>query len=464
MTTVTQSAPPTPLVRRPQLALFVIVAAYLMIGIDTTVVTVALPHVQTDLGFTATGLSWVQNGYMLAFGGLLLLGGRIGDLFGRRRTLITGLSVFTLASLVGGVAAEPWQLVTARVLQGLGAALASPAMLALIAEIFQGQARVRALSIFSSIIGIGSSVGLLLGGVLTEAASWRWVMFINLPIGVFVLVVAPRFLPETPRREVKFDFAGAFLATFSSLALVYGFISAADRGWDTALTLASFAASAVGYTLFVLVQRSVLQPVLPLSLLADRTRSGAYLTLLLVPCAMFGMFFFVTQFLQIQLGYSPVRAGAAFLPMALAQFAFVRLVPRLMPRFGARRLILTGAILSGGSLLWFSTMDPGDGYFKALFGPLLLFGISGAFTIMPLNNTVLLGVAPEVAGAAAGFSQSATWTGGALGSAVLLSLYDGSHGMVHGMTHVFELAALIFSLPTILVVALLVRPKPVGAG
>ncbi|GAA3237623.1 MFS transporter [Actinocorallia longicatena] len=459
MTTATQTVPTTPLVRRPQLALAVIVTGYLMVALDTTVVTVALPELQGDLGFSATGLSWVQNGYMLAFGGLLLLGGRIGDLFGRRRTLVAGVGVFTIASLLGGVAMEPWQLVAARSAQGAGAALASPAMLALIVEIFQGPARVRALSMFSAVVGAGAAAGLLLGGFLTDAASWRWVMFINLPIGIVVLAAAPRTLPETPRREVRFDFAGAFLATGSALALVYGFITAADRGWPDAVTLVMFGLAAAGYTLFVLTQRSALQPVLPLRLLADRTRAFAYVNLLLVPSALFGMFFFTTQYLQQQLHYGPMRAGLAFLPLALAQFVFVRLAPRLLARFGARPIMILGSLLVFGALLWFSLIGEGDGYLEAVFGPLLLFGIGGAFSIMPLNNTVLLGVRPEEAGAASAISQSATWTGGALGSAVLLSVYSADHGMAAGLPEVFRVAAFAFALPAVLIAILLLRPR-----
>jgi predicted MFS family arabinose efflux permease len=210
------------------------------------------------------------------------------------------------------------------------------------------------------------------------------------------------------------------------------------------------------------VQRSALQPVLPLSLLADRTRSAAYVSLLLVASGMFGMFFFVTQYFQEQLHYSPMRAGAAFLPMALAQFAFVRLVPRILPRLGARRVVLIGTAIILGSLLWLSMISAGDGYLEALFGPLFLFGVGGAFTIMPLTNTVLTGVEPAQAGAASGVSQSTTWTGGALGSAVLLSVFDGGHGMTEGMPHVFRVSALVFALPALLIAVFVLRPKPVS--
>lgn len=238
---------------RPQAALAVIVGAQLMIGLDTTVVTVALPQIREALSFSAAGLSWVQNGYMLAFGGLLLLGGRVGDLFGRRRTLIVGVSLFTIASFAGGLAYEPWHLVAARVAQGIGAALAGPSTMALIATLFDGPARVRALSIYSAVVGAGGAVGLLLGGLLTDAASWRWVMFVNVPLGACVLMSASRYLPETPRREVRFDFAGAALSTLGAVSLVYGFINAADHGFGDRLTVALFVLAGALFGVFVAV-------------------------------------------------------------------------------------------------------------------------------------------------------------------------------------------------------------------
>ena len=310
------------------IALVILLCAQLMVILDATVVNIALPQIQHGLHFSATSLSWVMNGYTLTFGGLLLLGGRAGDILGRRRIFLIGVSLFTLASLAGGLATSAGLLLAARAAQGVGGALASPAVLALIVGSFsEGRERTRALAIYTGVITGGASLGLVLGGVITEWLSWRWVLFINVPIGLFALAAAPRFVAETPRQPGRFDVAGALTSTLGMASLVYAFIRAAASGWGDALAITSFAVAALLLAAFLLTESRARQPITPLRLFADLSRSGSYAARLLLVAGMFGMFFFLTQFLQDILGFSPLRAGIAFLPMTIMLFGVSRVVP-----------------------------------------------------------------------------------------------------------------------------------------
>ena len=350
-------------------------SAQLMIILDMTVVNIALPHIQANLHFSATSLSWVLNGYTLTSGGLLLLGGRAGDILGRRRMFIAGISLFTLASLAGGLATTAGLLLAARALQGVGGALASPAVLALIVTSFpEGRERTRALGIYMGVITGGSSLGLVLGGVITEWLSWRWVLFINVPIGLAVVAIAPLFVGETPRLPGRFDLAGALTATAGVTALVYGFIRAAADGWGDHLALAAFGAAVVVLTLFVVTETRARQPITPLRLFTDVSRAGSFIARLLLIAGMFGVFFFLTQFLQKIMGFSPLRAGVAFLPMTFALFGVSRMAPRLMPRLGAKPLMIAGMLPAIASMAWLSRVTPATGYWSGIFGPMLLIG------------------------------------------------------------------------------------------
>ncbi|MFD7875201.1 MFS transporter [Streptomyces sp. NPDC059766] len=405
-------------------ALLVIVTSYLMVGVDSTVVNVALPDIQRDLGFSPTGLSWVLNAYTLAFGGLLLLGGRVGDIAGRRRTLTVGVLVFAASSLLGGLAGESLWLTAARTLQGVGAALIAPSTLALITTNFpDGPRRHHALGVYSSMAGIGASVGLLLGGLLTSWASWRWALLINVPIGIGVAVALPRFVTETPRHAGRFDAAGALTGTAGMSGLVYAFIRVSSDGWSDPRAQLGFGAAAALLAGFILIEARAPQPVLPLRLFASRNRSGGYAGVLLLPAGMFGAFYFLTLLSQQVLGYSPLRAGFAFLPMTLAMFTTVRFVPRLLARFGAKPVLLTGMslIIVAAGRLWL--LHPGDGYAAGLLGPLLLIGVGVGLSFMPLNVTILAGVAPHEAGAASGLLQTFQWLGGTLGLSVLVTVF-----------------------------------------
>ncbi|NVI86966.1 MFS transporter [Actinomadura sp. BRA 177] len=430
-----------------------------MIGLDSSIVTIALPEIKDGLGLSTGGLAWIQNAYMLAFGGLLLLGGRAGDVFGRRRTFTAGVALFTAASLCGGFADAGWWLLAARAAQGVAAAVAAPSAMALIAVNFQGPARVRALSVFSAVTGAGAAIGMLAGGVLTEAGSWRLVFFVNVPFGLVLLLVAPRVLAETERRPGRFDAGGAVASTLGMTALVYALIRAGSDGWDDGRALAAFGLAAVLLTAFVAIERVVRQPVMPLWLLTGRDRAASYLVQLCLTAGMFGAFFFLTQYLQQVLHYGPLRAGAAFLPMVGMQFAVVRLAPRLMSRAGARPLIVAGTVLLAGGLLWLSRLSPGDGYAAGLLVPFMLMGAGGGLAILPLNATILASVEPEQSGAASGVAQTMLWSGGSLGSAVMVTVYgsvSSGRDIVHGMEAAFATGA-GFAVAALVVAVLVLR-------
>ncbi|MEU9307777.1 MFS transporter [Streptomyces sp. NPDC048256] len=460
-------APPGP-AARPGAVLLVIVTAYLMVGVDSTVVNVALPDIRRDLGFSPTGLSWVLNAYTLAFGGLLLLGGRVGDLLGRRRTLTLGVLLFAGSSLLGGLAGDGGWLLAARALQGVGAALTAPSTLALITTNFpEGPRRHHALGVYSSMAGIGASIGLVLGGMLTAWASWRWALLINVPIGIAVALALPRFVTETPRHAGRFDAAGALTGTAGTTSLVYAFIRVSQEGWSDTLALLGFTGAAALLVGFALVETRAEQPIMPLGLFADRDRAGAYLGVLMLPAGMFGAFYFLTLISQEVLRYSPLRAGLAFLPMTAVMFTTVRFVPRLLARLGAKPLILTGMTLLAGSGCWLWRLGPDDGYATGLLGPLLLLGVGVGLALMPLNATILAKVGPEEAGAASGLLQSLQWLGGTLGLSVLVTVYGtatrhavGSPAeiLTHGATRAFGAAALI-ALAALSTAALAIRGR-----
>ncbi|MBT2211532.1 MFS transporter [Actinomadura sp. NEAU-AAG7] len=429
-----------------------------MITLDTSVVTIALPRVRDGLGLSTGGLAWIQNSYMLAFGGLLLLGGRAGDMFGRRRAFTAGIVAFTAASLVGGFATSGWFLLAARTAQGLAAAVAAPSAMALIASNFEGPARVRALSVFSAVSGAGGAIGMLVGGVLTEAGSWRWVFFINVPVGVVLALLAPRVLAETARRPGRFDVAGALTSTAGMTALVYGLIRAGSDGWGDARALGAFAAAAVLLAVFVAVEWRARQPIMPLWLLTGRDRAASYLVLLLYVAGIFGAFFFLTQYLQQNLGYGPLRAGVAFLPLVGLQFTTVRLVPRVLPRTGARPLVALGTLLLGAGLLWLSQLSAGDGFVSGLLGPFMIIGLGAGLTILPLNATILASVDPEHAGAASGVAQAMLWSGASLGSAVLVAVQGSREDAMSGIDAAFAAGA-VFAAAALLVTLVVMRVR-----
>lgn len=418
--------------RADTIALAVIVTCQLMFVLDATVVNIALVPIKHSLHFSNAGLSWVIDAYSLAFGGLLLLGGRTGDVFGRRRMLVIGLSIFTVASLLGGFAySATWLLVT-RALQGVGAAMAAPSTLSLISATFdEGPARNKALGIFTAVSAGGGSLGLILGGALTSWVSWRWVLFINVPIGIAIVFLAPIFVPEPPKNGGRLDVGGAALVTGGLASLIYAFIRLAERG-SMNVTVALFVLSAVLLTSFVLVEQRQRQPLLPMRLVTGRLRGPAYLSMLLVPASMYGVFFFISQFLEGGLHFSAIQTGFAFLPMTALIFTSSRITPRLVTRLGARPLLLFGLSALSIASIWMAQATTSEGYFVGIFGPLVLFGIGAGCTFMPLSVTVLAGVPRGDAGAASGMLQTMQQTGGALGVAALSSI-AATHGQSNAL-------------------------------
>ena len=407
------------------LALIVIATAQLMVVLDATIVNVALPHIQQALGFSGSGLEWVVNAYAVTFGGLLLLGGRAGDILGRRRVFVAGLLLFSAASLVGGFATSQWWLLTARAVQGVGGAVIAPTALALITTNFpEGGERNRAFSVYAAMASAGSAVGLLLGGILTTYASWRWVLFVNVPIGLVVAFAAPRVLNESPRRPGRVDVAGAVTGTGGVALLVYGLSKAATgqdgvSHWGDAQVLASLTAAVVLLVSFVLIEVRSPHPLLPMRVLADRNRSGTYLIMLCVSTGLFGLFFFLTLFIQTVLGYSAIRSGVAYLPFAVGVVLGSAVASPLVPRTGPRPLIMAGAAMVAGGMFWFSRLTEHAGYASDLLGPQIVSSLGLGLVFVPLSLVSLHNVAEQDSGVASSLLNTAQQVGGAIGLAVL---------------------------------------------
>jgi EmrB/QacA subfamily drug resistance transporter len=402
----------------------VVLVVQLMLILDATVVNVALPHINQALDFGPAGLSWVLNAYTLAFGGLLLLGGRLGDVFGRRRTFEIGVAIFTVASLAGGLAQSPGWLVAARGAQGLGAALAAPGVLALLTTSAPDEAaRNRALALFGAVTSGGMSLGLLLGGAVTDLGSWRWTLFINIPIGLAVLAVARRVLDETPLRPGRFDFVGAFSATFGAVSIVWALIAAPDHGWTSARTLGGLTLGALLLVVLAVTELRVAHPMIQPSLLRSRRRVSGLVIIALVVGGQLSMFFLAVQYLENQLGFGPLATGLAFLPLTLGIFGMSRVTPRLLARVGRTPMFVAGTIGLAISFAWLSQVSAADTYLSGAFGPMLLNGISAGLVFMPATSTVLAGVPAEHAGSASGLLQTFQQLGGAIGLAVIVSVY-----------------------------------------
>jgi EmrB/QacA subfamily drug resistance transporter len=418
--------------------LAIILAGYLMIVLDISIVITALPKIQHSLGFSATGLSWVQNAYTLVFGGLLLLGARAGDMLGRRRMFLAGLAVFSAASLAIGMAPSAAWLLAARAMQGVGAAILAPSTLALLSTGFaEGPARTRALSWYAATAGVGASVGLVLGGVLADWVSWRVGFFINVPLGLALMLAARRHIAETAARQGNFDLAGAFTSTFGMGALVYGIVRAASAGWGDTLTIAAVGAGIVLLAVFGLVEARASQPIMPLRLFASRERAGAYAARMLFLGAMMGFWFFTTQFLQGVLGFRPAEAGLAFLPATLPNFAAAIAVPRLTRRLGNGRVLATGLTLALAGMAWLSRASVDSLYLSGVALPMVLIGLGQGLTLGPLTVAGVAGVDAQDAGAASGAVNVAHQLGGSLGLSVLIVVFAAAG------THVLDGRALL---------------------
>lgn len=455
--------------QNPAMVLAIILGCYLMVVLDASVVITALPDIRADLGFSPASLSWVQNIYALTFGGLLLLGARMGDLLGRRQVFIGGIAVFTAASMLGGLAQSETWLLAARALQGVGAAIAAPSTLALLTVSFpEGSERTRAVALYSAVASAGASVGLVLGGLLTSAISWRWSLFINVPIGVVLISLAPAYLPETERHTGEFDLAGAATSTLGMSALVYGLVRAAESSWGDALALGSFALAAIMLAAFVTIERRARQPITPLRLFQSRERVGAYIARLLMVGAMFGMFFYVTQFLQGVDGYSALKAGLAFLPVTLTIFTMVKVVPRLLGRVGPELTMVGGLTLALAGLLWLSRISATTDYWTGIALPMVLIGGGMGLAFTPLTQAAITGVDPRDAGAASGLVNVFQQVGSSLGIGLLVTVFaaasegSGVQALTEGVPSTITVSAALMAAALAVVVAMM-RPRLAGA-
>ncbi len=408
-----------------RLALAVIATAQLMVVLDATIVNIALPHIQTALGFSATGLSWVLNAYTLVFGGLLLLGGRTGDIFGRRRMFQIGVLLFALASLAGGFAPTQGFLLAMRALQGVGGAIASPTALALVTSTFpEGPERNRAFGVYAAVSGAGAAVGLILGGVLTDLLSWRFVLFVNAPIGILLAIAASYVLKESERRKAGvLDIPGAVTSTIGMAALVYGFIHSATNGWGVPATIASFVVAAVLLTTFILIEARSRNPLMPLRLFQSRTRIGSYIVMLVTGAAVFAMFYFLTQYVQDVKGYSPLKAGFAFLPVSAVIVVVAQIASRAIVRFGAQTLIVAGTIFTGFGLLWLSSMGVAAPYLTHLLPAICLIAVGMGLIFVPITLTAVAGVEERDNGIASAMLNVCQQVGGTIGLSALVTVF-----------------------------------------
>ncbi len=419
-------------------ALVLISVAQLMVVLDGTIVNIALPFIQEDLNISQDNLTWVVTGYALAFGSLLLLGGRLGDLYGRRRVFMIGLVIFGVASLLGGLATSEGLLLAARGLQGLGAALASPAALALIATTFPaGPARNRAFAVYAAMSGVGAAVGLLLGGWLTgthldigglSIDGWRLTLLINTPIGIVTALLAPRFLNESESHPGQLDLPGAITGTLGLLGLVYGFSRAGSEGWSDVWTVASLVAGVVILAAFLVIEGRVEHPLLPSRVFLNRTRAASFGAMFLAPAAMFAMFFYLSQYIQNVMGYSPLEAGVAFLPFCFGLVAAAGISSNLINRIDPRYLAGIGTLLAAAGLYGFSRLPydvtaPVEGhYWSDLFPFIVIMAFGMGMTFVPLTLTAVHHLRDEDTGIGSGVLNTMQQVGGALGLALLSTL------------------------------------------
>ena len=447
MTDTTSATPPAGAVTPPQRelnltwALVLISIAQLMVVLDATIANIALPYIQTDLGISNANLPWIVTGYALAFGSLLLLGGRLGDLYGRRKVFMIGLVIFAVASLLGGLATNEPLLLAARGLQGLGAALASPAALALITTTFPaGPARNRAFAVYAAMSGAGAAVGLILGGWLTGTSpeifgvvidGWRLTFLINVPIGLAAAFLAPRFLNESESHPGELDLPGAVTGTLGLLGVVYGLSRAGTEGWGDTITVASLAAGVLLLLVFGLIESRVQHPLLPFRIFQSRTRAASFVAMFLAPAAMFAMFYFLSQYIQNVMGYSPLKAGVAFLPFTVGIVVGAGLASNLVNRINPRVISGVGTLIAAGALYGFSTLPydtsfpPSDltgSYVTDILPFIIMMAFGMGLTFVPVTLTAVHHLRSEESGIGSGVLNTAQQVGGALGLAVLATV------------------------------------------
>ena len=464
--------------QRRWFALAVIVAAQFMVVLDVAIVNVALPTIKTDLGFSQENLQWVVTAYSIMFGGVLLLGGRMADLLGRRRLFMAGLTLFSVSSLLDGLAWSEGSLIAFRALQGLGAALLSPAALSILTTTFpEGKERNFALGIWGAVSGSGAAAGVLLGGALTSSLSWSWIFFINVPVGVLIAVVSPRLLQES-RSEVRhrhFDFAGATSITAGLMLLVYAMTRAVQHGWGTTETIALLAASAALIVAFVAIELRSQAPLLPMRMFRSRTLSGSNLAGLLMGAAVFSQFFLLTLYMQQVLHYSAIKTGVAYVGITLTVIIFSAVAQALTTRVGVRTVLPIGMVLSAVALVLYARLPVHGHYFTDLFPAFIIGGVGLALAFVPMSIGALTGVRADEAGVASGLINTSQQVGGAIGVAVASTIaatytshYVASHpgstaasgaALTHGFTIAFWVLA-VMAVVGAVVAALLIEPRP----
>jgi len=455
--------------------LTVVAVAQFMVILDASVVNVALPTIKGDLAFSEQNLSWILNAYTLVFGGFLLLAGRAADRLGRRRLFIAGISLFSAASLICGLSQSAGMLLVARAAQGLGGAMVSPAALSIILATFaEGTKRNRALAIWGAIASSGGAVGLLLGGAIIQAISWRWVFFINVPIGAAVLALTPRIVPESrsvAAAEGGYDAEGAITITLGTVALVFTLIEASNWGWGSGKTIAGFSVSAVLIAAFVLIERRHKAPLVPLRIFSDRSLAASDATFLLVAAGLFGMFFFCTLYLQQVLGYTALKTGVAYLPLSLTIIGASALASRLVDRFTPKPVLITGLAIGTGGFIFLTQLSGHNDYLNHVLPAMVILGLGFGMSFVPATIAATSGVAPEDSGLASGLLNATQEIGGSLGLAILSTvattrIANTLHGgaalpvaLTHGFTGAFTVSGLLCAASAVLALVLLPRRK-----
>jgi EmrB/QacA subfamily drug resistance transporter len=428
--------------RAKWLALALLAAAQFVVVLDASIVNVALPSIGSSLHFKQEDVSWVVNAYTLFFGGFLLLGGRLADRLGRRRMFIAGMILFGLASLAGGLATSDIWLIVARAVQGLGAALVSPAALSIVTTTFtEGAERNKALGVWGAVAGSGGAAGVLLGGVLTKYAGWEWVLFVNTPIGLAAAFIAPRLLHESRDRSSRtFDVGGAVSVTAGLALLVYALVNANQAGWGSGETIGLSAAAVALLASFVAIERRNAQPLMPFSIFKLQTLRGSNIVALLIGMSLFSMFFFISLYLQQILHYDALKAGFAYLPLALLIIVSAGVASQLVTRVGFKPTLITGMLLITVALLWFSQVSaPGGSYLGDVLFPSMLSAVGLGFAFVAVTIGAVAGTREQDAGLASGLINTAQQVGGALGLAILAAIANASTDNATGVSHLVAL-------------------------
>jgi EmrB/QacA subfamily drug resistance transporter len=436
--------------------------AQFMVVLDVSIVNVALPKMRTDLDLSPTGQQWIINAYTLTFAGFLLLGGRAADLFGRRRVFLLGLGVFTACSLLGGLAQNGGSLIAARAVQGVGGAILAPATLSLLTTTFiEPAARRRALGAWSATAASGAAAGVLAGGLLTDLLDWRWVLLVNVPIGVALIAAAMASLSESKAdTRPSLDIAGAVTVTGGLALLVYGIVSTDTRSWDSPATILTLLGGSALLATFIVIEARTANPLVPLQVFRLRSVAAANGIAVMLGAALFSMFFFLSLYLQQVNGYSPLKAGVAFLPLALATLTGALSAPRLVTRMGVRRQLIIGPVLAAAGLAWLSQLSTGDGYFAHAFGALVITGLGLGLTFVPMTIAATADVPLHQAGLASGLINTTRQIGGAVGLAVMATIAAQASSPTAGYDRAFWICAAALVIAAALARALPGKPTP----